>query len=96
MFFGRYARMAEKVLRMLEECSAAVFEIYFDDKMKPYVELKRVFPDLREAEEYVEQHRYLDEEGKVLKPEEFLLFLKYAVGVRVWNYSSTTVLLLEY
>jgi hypothetical protein len=72
MFFGRYTRMAEKVVRMLEECSAAVFEIYFGDKMKPYVELKRAFPDLREAEEYVEQHRYLDEEGEVLKPEEFL------------------------
>ena len=91
-----WARRLEKVVRELEECAAAVFEVYLDDEMRPHVELKRRFESLEEAVKYVEEARYLDEEGEVLDPREFLLYVKHALGVRVWSYASTTVLLLEY
>jgi arginyl-tRNA--protein-N-Asp/Glu arginylyltransferase len=93
---GVWARRLEKVVRRLEECAAVVFEVYLDDEMRPYVELKRCFKTLEEAVKYVEEAKYLEEEGEVLDPGEFLLYLKHALGARVWSYASTTVLLLEY
>jgi hypothetical protein len=91
-----WARKLEKVVRELEEYAAVVFEVYFDDEMRPYVELKRRFKTLEEAVKYVEEAKYLDEEGEVLDPREFLLYIKHALGARVWSYALTTILLLEY
>jgi len=91
-----WARKLEKVVRELEECEAIVFEVYFDDEMKPHVELKRRFAKVEDAEKYVERCGYLDEEGEELDPRKFLLYLKHALGARIWSYASTTVLLLEY
>jgi hypothetical protein len=92
----RWRRRLERVLETLENCGAAVFEVYLDGRLRPRVELKRCFGSLEEALRYVEEARYLDEEGEELDPREFLLYLKHAGGVRVWSYASTTVLLLEY
>jgi hypothetical protein len=91
-----WARKLEKVVRELEECAAVVFEVYFDDEMRPYVELKRRFKTLEEAVKYVEETKYLGEEGEVLDPREFLFYIKHALGARVWSYALTTILLLEY
>ena len=92
-----WARKLEKVVRELEECAAVVFEVYFDDEMRPYVELKRRFKTLEEAVKYVEETKYLDEEGEVLDPREFLFYIKHALDARVLvNTALTTVLVLEY
>jgi hypothetical protein len=64
--------------------------------MRPCVELKRHFRSVRGALRYVRGARYLEEEGRVLDPREFLIYMKYALRVRVWSYASTTVLLVAY
>jgi hypothetical protein len=94
---SRWAKRASEVFHyVVEEYSASVFEVYFDRKFKPHVELKRHFKTVGEAMKYVEEARYLDEEGRILDPREFLIYMKYALRIHVWNYASTTVVLVAY
>jgi hypothetical protein len=92
----RWRRRLERVLEALENHEAVVFEVYLDARLRPRVELKRAFPSSEEAVKYVREGGYLDEEGEVLDPREFLLYLKHASRIRVpVNTSLTTVLIVE-
>jgi hypothetical protein len=92
----RWRRRLERVLEAFENYEAVVFEVYLDGRLRPRVELKRGFSSLEEAMRYVEEARYLEEEGEELDPREFLLYLKHALRIRVpVNTSLTTVLIVE-
>jgi hypothetical protein len=57
MLFGRWAKKASEIFRIVEEYDASVFEVYFDSKFKPHAELKRHFKTVEEALRYVEEAR---------------------------------------
>jgi hypothetical protein len=92
----RWRRRLEGVLEALENHGAVVFEVYLDARLRPRVELKRRFKTLEEAVKYVEETKYLEEEGEELDPRELLLYLKHASRISVpVNTSLTTVLIVE-